>query len=269
MRPRPAPSERRSANSRPRAVLRARSRLARFAHAMSSTAATVTISTTSGCEKLSRKFDWPRAPGTSSMCSRSRKLRCAASRVISARSSTLRLPVGRHSRGGLREIDGRGHARDHRQPLHAVLRDPRLAAVGVVDARVASRSQLLLHRHRGPEIDARADDDAREALRRDADDRERQAVHANRRSHGSRIGAVLARPEVVAQHRDRRCSRRRRVIRGEHAAGRRAHAEHVEPIARHELPNGQLGRALTIDLDATGGGARGELHAPARLAADA
>ena len=65
MRPRDAPSASRVAISRERALPRANSKPAMFAHAASSSPPTTTSRTSSGVEVLSRRVDWPYAAGTS------------------------------------------------------------------------------------------------------------------------------------------------------------------------------------------------------------
>ena len=86
-------------------------------------------------------------------------------------------------------------------------------------ARVVGRRQNLKHA------------EVRAALH-DADDRERPIVEPDRAADDRRIAAERARPESVADHADGRTARPR-LLGGEPAAGERTHAEHRQQLVGH------------------------------------
>jgi len=132
------------------------------------------------------------------------------------------------------EQDGAGliEARRRRQPGHA----GEDQGAPLLD-RVALRSvqQVVVHGGRNPDVRRRVEDaQALELRRRDAHDREVEAVQAHGPVDGARIGAEAALPQRVGEDGDRVGAGRRVLVGTEEAARSGAHAEHVEVGARND-----------------------------------
>ena len=213
-RPRPAPIARRRAISWRRAVPRTSSRLATFAHAISSTTPTTDIRIHSCRENRVRASDRPRRPGSTAMRSTCRRL--SPSGLASA--LRFRRPAV-PSRLRLGHARARPQSRHHPEPAH-----PRI----VQERR---RIEPGLQRKRHPQIRCAPPDGlAEEAGRRDADDRQLSRFSASRRPTTRGVAAVPPPPEPVADHRDR--STPGRSSSGVSRGLRRPARQHLKFLAR-------------------------------------
>ncbi len=99
--------------------------------------------------------------------------------------------------------------------------------------RIAPRIQFRAALQRNPEIGRPAAFDAFKALRRNADDRDRHAIHIQRLSQHVRVARKPPRPVVVADHGNGRMVRL--VLFAEAAAARQLHAQAGEERAAHHV----------------------------------
>src|ERR1051326_5377413 len=105
----------------------------------------------------------------------------------------------------------------------------------------SSRDDLLLHRHRNPEILEVADRIAIEPRRRHANNRKRIITQTNGLSDYQRVLAQFISPETVTHHHHGMGIRGIVIVRGEHAAIERVDAQHGKVIAADQYASGVTG----------------------------
>ena len=125
------------------------------------------------------------------------------------------------------DLGGRGLERDAR--LQASTHDHERRGAVRVQRRVAVGAR---HRDWDPDV-ARADAGALKSVGRDANDRERAAIEADRAADDVGRLRETARPEPVAEDDDRARARLLAVGAAEQTTGRGRHAEHAEIVERH------------------------------------
>ena len=205
---RPAPIASRTAISFCRDQARASSRLATLAQAISTTRPTMPASTSSGVFSRCCSSGRPCPPGrnTSFFATNVVQELLRAARQL-ARLALERLPVDDGQRGlGLGDRDARLAPRHHLEPHRAPVAEA-----------VPGRRHLRLHHERHEDVVRAADLGAVEPRRRDADDRQRHAVHVHRAAEDARVAAEPALPVAVADHHDRVRAGRAVVVGRQHA----------------------------------------------------
>ena len=226
-RARPAPIERRTAISPERAAPRARSRLAMFAHAISSTKPVTPSSIVSGVLASLLTDVCPRAPPTAVTClCLNRAMVWSLIPFWSGASTSLMM-----ARYGpliavraLSILDSRLQAREQVGPVGAAVVEP------AAEARRHQRAHRDRHEHQGPRPERRAV----EPLGRHADDRHGLAVDDERLVEDVGAAVEIAAPVGVAQHHHVRLTNHRVVAGSQEPAERRLDAEHREVAAGHE-----------------------------------
>ena len=121
------------------------------------------------------------------------------------------------------------------QPGNALLAQPRLVPLGVIDVGVGVVLDLGLHRDRRPHIGGSLDPDAGEAGLRHSHDRQHRTVETNRPADDRPIRPESPGPERVAQDDDRLAAGGPGIVRPQQPADRRLGPEQRKPIARHQL----------------------------------
>ena len=218
-----APMAVRTAISRSRAAARAMSRLARFAHAISSTRPTIAISTPQRlAPEHAQHVDAFRGRlqvhGTAGIVGQ------LAGSIVRMRggSRSGRLGTGRARRPAPSRSTRRGLSRANtfsQRPLTSF------------EASNA-RADLLLHRERNVELRHLPALNAQEPAVENADHRHRMAVYQNAAVEDLGIGSEMALPVAIAEH-DNRVGARRRVVRAQdRPAHPRADSQHFEEVPR-------------------------------------
>ena len=195
-----APSDRRTATSRRRDTAFDSSRLATFAHAITSTSAT--------------RIDSTARIGASTVAAPN-----GASHVWTMRSRRPSLK-SRYSCSSCAMIDEASACAcccgDAGLQPHDRL-EPAVAAL----VHAIAAHHFLLHRHRHPRRGGDAEERSDESFRRDADDGDRRVVDRDLLADDRRIAGKPPLPVGVAEHRDRVTAGRDVVFRGEETARRR------------------------------------------------
>ena len=212
-RPRLAPSARRTATSRLRALARDRRRPATLAHAISRTSPTAAIRVAPIIATSARNL------GSSRVCGRT-----TIGRGSSGCASVPRLVVG----------DARREARRDRVQLTLGLLEAAPARQPAHDgeAAVPTLRGIVPRLERRPELECRAETQTVEPLRRHADDRHRSAVNGDLPAQRGRRTAESPMRQAVADH-AYRWRPRLRVRRSDCASGSRLKAEEIEELPRH------------------------------------
>ena len=159
---------------------------------------------------------------------RRRAQRDQVNRAIPVRFGILALQAdGQRRRGGLGLCDRR--ACGARRPI-----SPNWSSRRSVSRSGVSGTNAAMRRKRHPEIDAKADVDARELARHHADHRAGRAVQPDRLPDNRRVRAEPPGPEAIRKDGDRRLALDARVGRLEHAAMCGRDAKHAEVVARDD-----------------------------------
>jgi hypothetical protein len=137
-----------------------------------------------------------------------------------------------------------GHARrEAPEEIDPIVEEP-ARIVRVV--RAERRDHGPAHRQRHEDVRPHAEDRAREALGRDADDLEVRAVDGQPLAEHVRVAGEPALPVVVAEHDDGRLADLRLVLGHDEPAERRRKAQHAEVVAGHERAAAAVARLLAI-----------------------
>ena len=226
MRSRLAPSDTRKAISGRRAAPRASSRLARFAHAISSSTPTADEQR----RQRIRELDARRRGAARARLEMEPLIQIVGAAFAGGIGAVERLQAGLKDRVGLalrlRERHAGLQPSEYVEPHH------------LVGGRVVQPIGAGQHDRRGverqPQIGLLAGGFADEAARRDADDRRGASAHRERLADHVGPAAEASLPVGVADHRVRRA--RAVVVVGEDAADGGADAEHLEESTRYQTP---------------------------------